>query len=106
MVSRRRSRSRGRSSSAGPVWPDGYLNRPEPLGRAASSPTRSATNPSCGCTGPAIWARWLPGGDLEYLGRIDQQVKIRGHQIELGEIEAGPSRSTPTVREAVVLSRR
>lgn len=33
-------------------------------------------------------ARWLPDGDLEYLGRMDHQVKLRGLRIELGEIEA------------------
>jgi amino acid adenylation domain-containing protein len=37
-------------------------------------------------TGDAV--RWLPSGELEYLGRDDSQVKLRGHRIELGEIES------------------
>ncbi len=49
-------------------------------------------------------ARYLPDGDLEYLGRIDHQVKIRGFRIELGEIETALV-AQPGVREAVVLAR-
>jgi len=47
--------------------------------------------------------RWC-GEALEYIGRIDQQVKIRGHRIELGEIEAC-LRRCPGVREAAVVAR-
>ena len=43
-------------------------------------------------------------GDIDYLGRIDSQVKIRGHRIELGEIEA-VLREHPAVRDVVVLAR-
>lgn len=46
-------------------------------------------------------ARWLPDGNLEYLGRIDHQVKLRGFRIELGEIEAALCQH-PAVKEAVV----
>jgi amino acid adenylation domain-containing protein len=48
-------------------------------------------------------ARYLPGGEIEYLGRVDHQVKIRGLRIELGEIEFRLSQH-PGVREAVVLA--
>ncbi|CAO3429843.1 amino acid adenylation domain-containing protein [Azospirillum endophyticum] len=46
-------------------------------------------------------ARWLPDGSVEYLGRTDHQVKIRGQRIELGEIEAALS-ALPGIARAVV----
>lgn len=50
-------------------------------------------------------ARWLPGGDVEFLGRSDSQVKIRGFRIELGEIENVLKRYQG-IKEAVVLTRK
>jgi len=49
-------------------------------------------------------ARWLPDGTLEYLGRIDHQVKVRGFRIELGEIESALL-AHEIVRDAVVVAR-
>ncbi|HVR07333.1 MAG TPA: amino acid adenylation domain-containing protein, partial [Thermoanaerobaculia bacterium] len=49
-------------------------------------------------------ARWRVGGELEYLGRVDFQVKVRGVRIELGEIEAALA-AHAGVREAVVAAR-
>ena len=48
--------------------------------------------------------RWLPDGNLEFLGRLDQQIKIRGHRIEPGEIEARLN-AHPQVRESLVITR-
>ena len=50
-------------------------------------------------------ARWLPDGNIEYLGRIDHQVKIRGYRIELGEIENIITKQKG-VKGVVVLSRK
>src|SRR5258707_9182577 len=47
-------------------------------------------------------ARWLPGGQIEFLGRHDHQVKIRGIRIELGEIESVLA-VQPEVAAAVVM---
>jgi amino acid adenylation domain-containing protein/non-ribosomal peptide synthase protein (TIGR01720 family) len=48
-------------------------------------------------------ARWLPDGSIEFLGRIDQQVKIRGNRIELGEIETALN-EYPGIKESVVIA--
>src|SRR5581483_2335242 len=48
--------------------------------------------------------RRLPSGEIEFLGRIDREVKVRGYRVELGEIEAALA-AQPAVREAAVLLR-
>ena len=49
-------------------------------------------------------ARWLPDGDIEFLGRIDHQIKLRGFRIELGEIESVLAQH-PGINEALVIVR-
>ncbi|WP_051830678.1 non-ribosomal peptide synthetase [Streptomyces violens] len=80
----------------------GYLHRPE------LTAERFVAAPHAGeervyRTGDL--ARWLPDGTIEYLGRIDHQVKVRGYRIELGEIEER-LRQHPGVKDAVVVARK
>ncbi len=81
----------------------GYLNRPELTAeRFMPNPFIDSTEARLYKTGDL--ARWLDDGDIEYLGRTDNQVKIRGHRIELGEVESALLQH-PAVRECVVLAR-
>jgi len=79
------------------------------LKRDALTSERFVQNPFSGREGDKLYrsgdlARRLPGGDLEYMGRVDQQVKIQGFRIELGEVQSAVTRQ-PSVREAFVVAR-
>ncbi|MFK3648785.1 amino acid adenylation domain-containing protein [Lysobacter enzymogenes] len=79
------------------------------LGRDALTAERFLADPFDGGADARMYrsgdlVRWLPHGELEYLGRNDFQVKLRGFRIELGEIEA-QMRAYPGVREAVAVAR-
>ena len=81
----------------------GYLGRPE------LTAERFVPDPFSGLSGARLYlsgdlARRRAGGDVEYLGRIDLQVKIRGVRIELGEVEAALARH-PGVAAAAVDAR-
>jgi amino acid adenylation domain-containing protein/non-ribosomal peptide synthase protein (TIGR01720 family) len=96
---------------AGEIWiagdgvGRGYLGLPDLTGeRFIPEPfTPDASSAACYRTGDL--ARWLPQGEIEYLGRSDDQIKIRGHRIEPAEIEAAITRADPHAGEAVVVPR-
>ena len=81
----------------------GYLNRPE------LTSEKFIPNPFGDCKNRRLYktgdlARYLPGGNIEFCGRADDQVKIHGFRIELGEVEAAIARSS-FASNAVVLAR-
>ncbi|RKI10859.1 non-ribosomal peptide synthetase [Corallococcus sp. AB030] len=85
----------------GLAW--GYLNRPE------LTAERFVPHPFASTPGERLYrtgdkARWLADGTLDFLGRVDFQVKVRGFRIELGEIEAA-LRQVESVKEAIVVAR-
>jgi amino acid adenylation domain-containing protein len=80
----------------------GYLGRPE-LTAERFVPDVFSPEPGARLYRTGDLCRSRPDGAIEYLGRIDHQVKVRGFRIELGEIEAALGRH-PGVREAVVLA--
>ncbi len=81
----------------------GYLHQPELTAeRFVEDPFRRMPGARLYKTGDL--ARYLPEGDIEFLGRADHQVKIRGYRIEPGEIETALGRH-PAVRECVVAAR-
>ncbi len=81
----------------------GYWNRPE-LTEKRFLPDPFATIPGGRMYRTGDMARRLENGSLEFLGRLDGQVKVRGFRIELGEIEAALA-TFPGVRQCVVVPR-
>ncbi|KAM3097683.1 non-ribosomal peptide synthetase [Phormidesmis sp. 146-12] len=78
----------------------GYLDRPD-LTAERFLPDPFSTDPRARLYRTGDLVRYLPDGNLEYLRRIDQQVKVRGFRIELGEIEATILQHS-SIQEAVV----
>ena len=81
----------------------GYLGQPELTAKSfLADPFSAKKGDRLYKTGDLC--RYLPSGELEYLGRIDHQVKVRGYRIELDEIETVLGKH-PAAREVVVLAR-
>ena len=80
----------------------GYLHHPD-LTAEKFIPDRFGKAPGARLYGTGDLARYLSDGNIEFLGRIDHQVKVRGYRVEAGEIEAALAEH-PAVREAVIVA--
>ncbi|MEU9131818.1 amino acid adenylation domain-containing protein [Kitasatospora sp. NPDC048540] len=81
----------------------GYLGRPD-LTADRFLPDPYATAPGARMYRTGDLVRHRPDGEMEFLGRADHQIKVRGHRVEPGEIEAALT-AVPGVTQAVVLAR-
>ena len=88
---------------SGPSLGRGYLNEPKQTSETFVPDSHSA-EPGARLYKTGDLARYLPNGNLEYLGRVDHQIKIRGFRVEAAEIEARLLEH-PNVGEAVVIAR-
>src|SRR5258708_10577700 len=88
---------------AGVALARGYLNRPD-LTAERFIPSPFGTEPGLRMYGTGDLARYRCDGNIEYTGRIDEQIKIRGFRIELGEIQTVLC-SHPAVEQTVVIAR-
>ncbi|HEX7773626.1 MAG TPA: amino acid adenylation domain-containing protein, partial [Pyrinomonadaceae bacterium] len=93
----------GELYAAGEGLARAYLNRPD-LTATHFVPHPYSTVPGARLYRTGDRVRYLPDGQLEFLGRVDQQVKLRGFRIELGEIEAVLCKHE-AVKDAVVMVR-
>ncbi len=87
---------------SGPQVSRGYLNRPEKTAEVfISNPFNSENEKYARCYRTGDIVRYLPSGDIQFVGRRDGQVKIRGFRIELKEVEA-VIREFPGIKDATV----
>lgn len=87
----------GKLHIGGPFLADGYVARPELTAkRFIPDPFSKDPGARLYCSGDIC--RWLPDGNLEFLGRLDDQVQVNGHRVELGEVEAA-ARDLPEVSD-------
>ncbi|HEX2077188.1 MAG TPA: amino acid adenylation domain-containing protein, partial [Longimicrobium sp.] len=93
----------GELYAGGPAVPIGYLRRPA-LTAAALVPDPFAEEPGARLYRTGDRARWTAEGVLEFLGRVDGQVKLRGYRIETGEVEAALA-AHPGVAQAAAVVR-